>query len=71
MYKMTLADIEKAMPRSDDYKDKTIIETGVILIRGTYYFKRIFYDGCAELIRFDKGTNKWVILCFTNIPEPS
>lgn len=64
-----MTDIEKMMPRSGDYSDKTIVETGFILIRGTYYYKRIFSDGCAELVRYDQNAKKWVILCFSNISE--
>lgn len=65
---MTLDD-EKAIPRSDEYIDKTIKETGYIIIRGIYYFKRIFTDGCAELVRFDWNTQKWAFFCFSNIAE--
>lgn len=60
---------EKSIPRSEDYMDKIIVETGYIMIRGTYYFKRIFSDGCAELVRYDHNAERWVILCFTNISE--
>lgn len=37
-----MSDIEKVLPRSEDYSDKTIVETGFILIEGIYYYKRIF-----------------------------
>lgn len=67
---MTIAEIEKAIPRSDDYKDKMIVEIGFILIRDTQYFKRVFSDGCAELVRFDNRVSRWMILCFTNLDEP-
>ena len=64
-----MSGIEKVLPRSEDYLDKTIVETGFILIEGIYYYKRIFSDGCAELVRYDQNLKKWVILCVTNIPE--
>lgn len=60
---------ETIIPRSPDYMDKTISQTGFILIHGTYYYKRVFSDGCAELVRYDQNVQKWVILCFTNIKE--
>lgn len=60
---------EEAIPRSEEYADKTIVETGFMCIRGTYYFKRIFSDGCAELVRYDQSAEKWVILCFSNASE--
>lgn len=64
-----MSDIEKVFPRSEDYLDKTIVETGFMLIKGIYYYKRVFSDGCAELVRYDQDFKKWVILCFTNISE--
>lgn len=60
---------ESIIPRSSDYMDKEITETGFILINGTCYYQRTFSDGCAELVRFDQTVHKWVILCFTNVPE--
>lgn len=60
---------ESTIPRSEDYINKEVVETGFLLIRGTYYYKRIFLDGCAELVRYDWTAKKWVVLCFTNVPE--
>ena len=60
---------ETIIPRSEEYINKIIIETGFLLIRGTYYYKRIFSDGCAELVRYDWNAKKWVVLCFTDVPE--
>lgn len=67
---MTINEIEKMIPRSDEYNGKTIAEIGFVIIEGTYYFKRIFFDGCSELVRYDSKTRKWIVLIFTNIMEP-
>ena len=52
------------MPRSRIYKDKTIKTQNHISIKGTIYFKRIFFDECVELARYDFQAKTWIILCF-------
>ena len=44
------------VPRSNEYKNKEI--------KGTRYFKRVFFDDSVELVRFDYTLNKWVFLLF-------
>ena len=61
--------IESIIPKSDKYWDEDPVETGYILISGIYYYKRIYSDGCAELVRYDESVQKWIILCFTNKAE--
>ena len=58
---------ESGIPKSDRNEDP--IETGYIFIGGIYYYKRIYHDGCAELVRYDESVRKWIILCFTNKAE--
>jgi len=55
---------EESVPRSTAYRDKEIKTQGCITIRGTRYFKRVFFDESAELTRYDVKTQKWVHLCF-------
>lgn len=55
---------ELVMPRSTAYKDKMIKVQGYSTIKGTKYFKRVYIDGCAELVRYDYTTKRWVIICF-------
>lgn len=52
------------VPRSSEYRDKEIVKQGYSTIKGTRYFKRVFFDGCVELVRFDYSTNRWVFLLF-------
>ena len=59
--------IESRIPKSD--RDEDPVETGYIFIGGIYYYKRIYNDGCAELVRYDESAQKWIILCFTNKVE--
>lgn len=67
---MTINEVEKMIPRSEEYDGKMIAEIGFVIIEGTYYFKRIFFDGSSELVRYDFKARKWIVLCFTNIMEP-
>lgn len=52
------------VPRSSEYKDKEIINQCYVTIKGTRYFKRVFFDGSVELTRYDYETKKWVFLLF-------
>jgi len=61
----------KDIPRSRLYKDKTIEVEGFSTVKGTLYFKRVFTDKSAELIRYDQTIGKWVILCFLAKPQNS
>ncbi|MCL2698622.1 MAG: hypothetical protein FWE74_11160 [Oscillospiraceae bacterium] len=52
-------------PRSKVFIDKTIKAQGYATVKGTRYYKRVFFDGCMELVRYDAQANKWAVLCFT------
>lgn len=57
-------DITNEAPRSNEYKDKEIKNQEYIIVKGTRYLKRVFLDDCAELVRYDENSNKWVFLLF-------
>lgn len=52
------------MPRSRTNKDKEVKAQGYVIVRKTHYFKRIFTDGCVELVRYDFQAKMWMVLCF-------
>ena len=52
------------VPRSNEYKNKEIKNQCYVDIKGTRYFKRVFFDDSVELVRFDYTLNKWVFLLF-------
>lgn len=64
MEKATSIDFTKDVPRSLEYKDKEIKEENGIIIKGTRYLKRVFFDNSVELVRYDFNLNKWVFLLF-------
>ena len=52
------------VPRSNEYKDKEIKIQEYTIIKGTRYFKRVFFDDSVELARYDYNLKKWVFLLF-------
>ena len=52
------------VPRSKVFIDKQIKAQGYATVKGTRYFKRVFFDGCIELVRYDADAKKWAVLCF-------
>lgn len=58
-------DFEDIENMPDSPADKIIKDQGYASFRGTRYYKRVFSDGSAELIRYDFGIGKWIVLCFT------
>lgn len=56
--------INNTVPRSNEYKDKEIKNQCFTTIKGTRYFKRVFFDDSVELVRYDYTTEKWVFLLF-------
>jgi len=52
------------MPRSKAFKEKVIKAEGYATVRGTRYYKRLFTDGCVELVRYDFQAKRWAVLCF-------
>lgn len=52
------------VPRSNEYKDKEIKFQEYTTIKGTRYFKRVFFDDSVELARYDYNLKKWVFLLF-------
>ena len=52
------------IPRSTDYQHKEIATQGFIKLNGMRYYRRIFCDQSAELVRFDDGMKRWVFLLF-------
>ena len=54
----------KDVPRSLEYQNKEIIKEDKIIIKGTRYLKRVFFDNSVELVRYDFSLNKWVFLLF-------
>lgn len=54
------------VPRSKDYQNKKIVKESMIEIKGTRYYKRVFFDGSVELVRYDYVSEKWVFLLFTS-----
>lgn len=52
------------VPRSNEYKDKEIKNQSIVDIKGTRYYKRVFFDDSVELIRYDYAIKKWVFLLF-------
>ena len=52
------------VPRSNEYTDKEIKCENYIIIKGTRYFKRVFFDDSVELVRYDYNLKKWVFLLF-------
>jgi hypothetical protein len=39
-------------------------------IRNIKYYQRVFTDGSAELVRYNKETKMWAILCFPCEDKP-
>lgn len=64
MEKASLYNDTNEVPRSSEYKDKEITNQCYVAIKGTRYFKRVFFDGSVELARYDYDTKKWVFLLF-------
>lgn len=64
MEKATSVDLTKDVPRSQEYKDKELISESLIIVKGTRYLKRVFFDKSVELVRYDFSLNKWVFLLF-------
>ena len=54
------------VPRGDTYADKMIEAEGNVTIHMTRYYRRLFTDGCNELVRYDVKAMMWSILCFPN-----
>jgi hypothetical protein len=54
------------MPRSVGFAGKKIEFEGSTKVYGLKYHKRVFTDGCVELVSYDDIAKKWVILCFPN-----
>jgi hypothetical protein len=52
--------------RGELYADKTIAVEGNIEIMGDIYYRRVFTDGCTELVRYNGKTKMWAVLCFPN-----
>lgn len=52
------------IPRSNEYLDKEIKKQTFTTIKETRYFKRVFFDGSVELVRYDYNLKKWVFLLF-------
>ncbi len=52
------------VPRSNEYRDKEIKNQSYSIIKGTRYYKRVFFDGSVELVRYDYASNKWIFLLF-------
>lgn len=65
MENLTPESYTNEVPRSQEYKDKQIIEQRYANVKGTRYFMRVFFDGTAELARFDYALNKWIFLLFS------
>ena len=60
----TSFDFTNEVPRSNEYKDKEIKSQGYSTIKGTRYYKRVFFDESVELVRYDYASKKWVFLLF-------
>jgi hypothetical protein len=57
--------------RSELFMDKIIAVEGNTEIMGKKYYRRIFTDGCTELVRFNEKTKMWAVLCFPNEDKAS
>lgn len=60
----TLFNFTNEVPRSNEYQDKEIKKQCYTTIKGTRYFKRVFFDESVELVRYDYSSKKWVFLLF-------
>ena len=61
---MTEIDLCCPPPRSKHYADKDVKSEACVRLNDKVYYRRIFTDGSAELVRFDEQCKRWVVLCF-------
>jgi len=59
------------MERSQRFKDKTVASEGYTTVRGRRFFRILFTDGCAELLRTDDKTGAKITLCFPGEQAPN
>ena len=55
--------------RSEKYKDKLIATECYTVVRGKTFYKRVFSDGCSELVRRNENGDL-VFLCFPPSAPP-
>ena len=54
-------------PRSDKYKQFTVLQEQNIKIGNNKYLMRNLSNGAVELVRYDYETNMWSVLCFSDV----